>query len=46
MRVSRIDGKCSSENIGSQKVLEKIGMKNLEIKKMVHFTILLLMRTI
>lgn len=31
MGVDRIDGKCSSENLGSQKVLEKLGMKNLGV---------------
>ena len=33
MEVNRIDGKCNSENIGSRKVLEKIGMKKLGIDK-------------
>lgn len=28
MRVTRIDGKCSKENIGSKKILQKIGMNN------------------
>lgn len=33
MGVNRIDGKCNNENIGSKKVLEKIGMKKLDIDK-------------
>jgi len=31
MGANRIDGKCNSKNIGSKKVLKKIGMKNLGI---------------
>lgn len=30
MKVDMIDGGCAKENIESQKVLEKIGMKRIE----------------
>lgn len=30
MEIDRIDGECDKENIGSQKILEKIGMKKIE----------------
>lgn len=33
VEVDRVDGGCAKENIGSQKILEKIGMKKIENNK-------------